>query len=127
MTLGVALLFAGIYVFGGRASQVFGESGLRRFHSFAAGLAVSYVFVYIMPELHAIREVHLQPETDYIKRLFPEYSVYLSAMLGFLVFYGLESMVARPRRGLRTPAGTTAARPQEDPGSTSAASPSIPG
>jgi hypothetical protein len=32
MTLGVALLFAAIYVLGGRASQVFGESGLRRFH-----------------------------------------------------------------------------------------------
>ena len=60
MTLGVALLFAAIYLFGGRASQVLGESGLRRFHSFAAGLAVSYVFVYIMPELHAIREAHLQ-------------------------------------------------------------------
>ncbi len=99
MTLGVALLFAAVYLLGGRASQVLGDVGLRRFHSFAAGLAVSYVFVYIMPELHAIREAHLQPQTDYIQRLFPEYSVYLSAMLGFLVFYGLESMVARPRRG----------------------------
>jgi hypothetical protein len=97
--LGVALLFAGIYLFGGRASRVFGELGLRRFHSFAAGIAVSYVFVYIMPELHAIREAHLQTETDYLKRLFPEYSVYLSAMLGFLAFYGLESLAARPRRG----------------------------
>ena len=27
MTLGVALLFAAIYLLGGRASQVFGESG----------------------------------------------------------------------------------------------------
>ena len=27
MTLGVALLFAAIYLFGGRASQVFGERG----------------------------------------------------------------------------------------------------
>ena len=60
---------------------------------------MSYVFVYIMPELHAIREAHLQSQTDYIQRLFPEYSVYLSAMLGFLVFYGLESLVATPRRG----------------------------
>ena len=52
--LGVALLFAAIYQFGGRANQVLGEHGRRRFHSFAAGLAVSYVFVYIMPELHAM-------------------------------------------------------------------------
>jgi len=98
MTLGVALLFAAIYVLGGRANQVLGESGLRRFHSFAAGIAVSYVFVYIMPELNAIREAHLQSQNDYINRLFPEYSVYLSALIGFLVFYGLESLVARPRQ-----------------------------
>ena len=114
MTLSVALLFAAIYLFGGHARQVLGESGLRRFHSFAAGIAVSYVFVYVMPELHAIREVHLQSRNDYIIRLLPEYSVYLSAMLGFLIFYGLESMVARPRRG----AGhTDEHRGNETPGS----------
>jgi hypothetical protein len=99
MTLFVSLVFAAIYLFGGRACQVFSESALRRFHSFAAGSAVSYVFVYIMPELHAIRETHQQTEADYIKRLFPEYSVYLSAMLGFIIFYGIESMTLRPRRG----------------------------
>ena len=60
---------------------------------------MSYVFVYIMPELHAIREAHVQSQNDYIQRVFPEYSVYLSAMIGFLLFYGLESMVARPQAG----------------------------
>ena len=107
LTLGVALLFAGIYMFGGRANQVLGEAGRRRFHSFAAGIAVSYVFVYILPELHAIREVHRQTETDYIRRVFPEYSVYLSALLGFLAFYGLESLAVRPCRGT----GNTGAHP----------------
>lgn len=92
------MLFAAIYVLGGRANQVLGESGLRRFHSAAAGIAVSYVFVYILPELHEIREAHLQSQNDYIQRIFPEYSVYLAALIGFLVFYGLESMVARPRQ-----------------------------
>ena len=52
LTLGVALLFAAIYLIGGRASQVFGVAALRRFHSFAAGIAVSYVFLYILPEFH---------------------------------------------------------------------------
>jgi hypothetical protein len=93
VTLGVAVFFAAIYLLGGRANQVFGETGLRRFHSLAAGIAVSYVFVYIMPELHAIREAHVQAQNDYIQRLFPEYSVYLSALIGFLIFYGLESLV----------------------------------
>ncbi len=102
VTLGVALLFAAIYLLGGRADQVFGESGSRRFHSLAAGIAVSYVFVYILPELHAIRELHVRSEDDYIKRIFPEYSVYLAALAGFLVFYGLESAVASRQSGPQT-------------------------
>jgi hypothetical protein len=67
---------------------------LRRFHSLAAGISVSYVFVYLIPELHAIREVHVQSQDDYIRRFFPEYSVYLAALAGFLLFYGLERAVA---------------------------------
>jgi hypothetical protein len=98
LTLGAAGLFAAIYLFGGRASQAFGKAGLRRFHSLAAGIAVSYVFVYIMPELHAIRDAHLRAQGDYITRIFPQYSVYLSALLGFMVFYGLENLVARSRQ-----------------------------
>ena len=102
LTLGVALLFAAIYLLGGRADRVFGESGSRRFHSLAAGIAVSYVFVYILPELNAIREVHVQSQDDYIRRIFPEYSVYLAALAGFLVFYGLESAVASRQSGPHT-------------------------
>lgn len=97
LSLAVALMFAAIYLFGGRANQVLNAAALRRFHSFSSGCAMSYVFVYIMPELHAIRVAHLQTRTDYIARLFPEYSVYLSALLGFLAFYGIESLVTCPR------------------------------
>lgn len=97
MTFVVPLFFAAIYLFGGRANQVFSAAALRRFHSFSSGCAISYVFVYIMPELHAIRVAHMESESDYIRRIFPGYSVYLSALLGFLVFYGLESLVAAPR------------------------------
>jgi hypothetical protein len=104
-TLVVALLFAAIYLFGGRANERFGERGRRRFLSFAAGLSVSYVFVHILPSLHRIRDFQAQSQTDYIQRLFPEYSVYLAAMLGFLVFYGLESMVARPRQAVEKTGG----------------------
>jgi hypothetical protein len=72
----VALLFAAIYL-GGRASQVFGESGLRR-PLLRAGLAVSYVFVYTMPESKRSGG-SLQPEAATSKNL-PAYSVYLSAL-----------------------------------------------
>jgi hypothetical protein len=37
--------------------------------------------------------------------LFPEYGVYLWTMAGFLVFYGLETMVASPRQGPENPGG----------------------
>jgi hypothetical protein len=98
MTLGVALLFAAIYLFGGRAKERLDERGHRHFLSFAGGLSISYVFVHILPGLHAISDSHLHAQTDYIQRFFPEYSVYLATLLGFLVFYGLENMVARPGR-----------------------------
>jgi hypothetical protein len=98
MTLGVALFFAAIYLFGGRANQRLGARGRRRFLSFAAGLSVSYVFMHILPGLHTIRDAQTHFQSDYIQRLFPEYSVFLAAMLGFLVFYGLESMVSGSHR-----------------------------
>jgi hypothetical protein len=94
-TLSVALLFAAIYLFGGRATQRLGERGSRRFLSFAAGLSVSYTFVHILPALHSIRGYQAQSPTDYFPRVFPEYSVYIWAMAGFMIFYGLESMVPR--------------------------------
>jgi hypothetical protein len=97
-TLSVALLFAAIFLFGGRAAYRPGQRGRRRFLSFAAGISVAYTFVHVLPALHAIRELQtVSPST--FKMLFPEYNVYLWTMAGFLVFYGLETMVAGPRGG----------------------------
>lgn len=103
-TLSVALLFAAIFLFGRRAAYQPGQRGRRRFLSFAAGISVAYTFVHVLPALHVIREIHTQSPTDF-KMLFPEYSVYLWTMAGFLVFYGLEIMGARPRRGPESSAG----------------------
>jgi hypothetical protein len=44
--------------------------------------------------------------------LLPEYSVYLWTLLGFLVFYGLETVVARPQRGPGKQAGGGHAPPR---------------
>jgi hypothetical protein len=98
MTLGVALLFAGIFLFGGRAAYRPGQRGGRRFLSLAAGISVAYIFVHVLPTLHVIRELQRQSPNNF-KMLFPEYSVYLWTLAGFLVFYGLETMVASPRQG----------------------------
>ncbi len=108
-TLGVALLFAAIFLFGGRAAYRPGQKGRRRFLSFAAGISVSYVFVHVLPALHAIRALHTQSPADFYM-VFPEYSVYLWTMAGFMVFDGLETMAARPRQGPETRAGDGASK-----------------
>ena len=93
----IALLFAAIFLFGGRLAYRPGQRGHRRFLSFAAGIAVAYVFVDMMPALGRMRDIAMQSQSDFY-RMFPEYSVYLWAMVGFLAFYCLETMVAKPGR-----------------------------
>src|SRR5512136_2188363 len=109
-TLSVALLFAAIFLFGGRAAYRPGQKGRRRFLSFAAGISVAYAFVHVLPALHAIREFNTQSQGNF-KMLFPEYSVYLWAMVGFLVFYGLETLMASPRQGPENLGGDGGAAP----------------
>ena len=59
-SLSVALLFAAIYLFGGRLAYRPGQRGRRRFLSFAAGISVAYIFVHVLPTLQAIREIQTQ-------------------------------------------------------------------
>ena len=115
MTLSVALLFAAIFLFGGRAAYRPGQRGRRRFLSFAAGISVAYTFVHVLPGLHAIRELQTESPGAF-KMLFPEYNVYLWTMAGFLVFYGLETMVASPRQDPENPAGERRFGPMADMG-----------
>jgi hypothetical protein len=65
--------------------------------SFASGVSVAYVFVHILPELSQAQET-ITAEVG--KTLaFLEHHVYLLALLGLAVFYGLEclAMVSRQR------------------------------
>ncbi len=96
-TLAVALVFAAIFLFGGRAARFWERRGHGLFLSFATGVSVAYVFVHVLPVLSAIRELHTGAPDEFRKR-FPEYSVYLWAMLGFLVFDGLEMAEGAPPR-----------------------------
>jgi hypothetical protein len=112
-TLGVALLFAAIYIVGGRTAQWPVQRGHRRFLSFAAGVSIAYTFVHVLPALHEIRG--LQTHAPNESMMFPEHGVYLWTMAGFIVFYGLETMaVARSvLPGLAADAsGATGAAPQ---------------
>ncbi len=92
-TLAVALLFAAVFLFGGRAAAS-GRNSHRRFLSFAAGVSVAYTFVHVLPALHTIREIQTSSLSK--SMVFPEHGVYLWTMVGFLVFFGLEKMANGP-------------------------------
>lgn len=96
LTLAVALLFAVVFLLARRTAPSPDRKGRERFLAFAAGISVAYVFVHVLPGLHQIRELHARSATGF-QGVFPEYSVYLWTMAGFLVFSGLDVLDARLR------------------------------
>ncbi len=94
-TLTAAVIFAAIFFFG-KWLALPQKNHHRRLMSFASGVTVAYVFVHLIPDLHiasraytsAMGNVHT-PATIYY--------VYLAAMIGFMVFYGLEHIVISSR------------------------------
>jgi hypothetical protein len=65
--------------------------------SFASGVSVAYVFVHILPELSKAQETVTGAVGEAL--IFLEHHVYLLALLGLAVFYGLEraAIVSRQR------------------------------
>ncbi|RNF39266.1 hypothetical protein [Planococcus salinus] len=68
-----------------------------RFLSAAGGISVAYVFLHLLPELGVFQE-HLQGEVENSAWSFLESHIYLVAMLGLVLFYGLEQMVKSSKR-----------------------------
>lgn len=66
-----------------------------RWLSAAGGASVAYVFIHIFPELSEHQEAIAQTETPILQYL--EYHVYLLALSGFGVFYGLERAAQKSR------------------------------
>ena len=89
-TLAAALVLASVYVFGGRLR---GGSHHRRWVSIAAGVSVATIFVDLLPEISE-GQARFSADLHRDSALFPAQSIYLAAMLGFVLFYGLEYMVA---------------------------------
>jgi hypothetical protein len=65
--------------------------------SFASGVSVAYVFVHILPELSQAQETITEAVGETLA--FLEHHVYLLALLGLAIFYGLEraALVSRQR------------------------------
>lgn len=90
-----ALAFALIHVFVGRLTFLEGVPR-SRWLSFAGGVAVTYIFLHILPELSAhqqtfARELGLSDQSA-------ESWVYLVALAGLATFYGLERAAKASRR-----------------------------
>lgn len=70
----------------------------RAFVSFAGGVAVAYVFLHMLPELVEYNEpIGRFLVTHRWLTPFTELLIYIVALLGFLVYYGLDLLAARYR------------------------------
>jgi len=98
-TLCLASLFAAIFVFGEKL-HIVNQIHKRRALSAAGGAAVAYVFIHLLPELVRAGETFVKT-TKGRPLPVPEYRVYLAALAGFVLFYGLEHMVHWSRRSGR--------------------------
>jgi hypothetical protein len=91
-----ALLFMGTFVIGGRIHPFRSLVRDRRsIVSFGAGISIAYVFVHLMPELHGVRSAFA--ESVSLPLPYEGMSIYFFALVGFLVFYGLDHLRTRLR------------------------------
>ena len=98
-TLCFASAFAAIFLFGEKLPVGY-RKHKRRALSAAGGTAVAYVFIHLLPELARAGKTFVEITAD--RSLpFPEYRVYFAALVGFVLFYGLEHMVHWSRRSGR--------------------------
>ena len=89
------LILALAYIFGYRL-RISESIHPRRWLSFGAGVAVAYVFAELLPELAEYQERFIAA-TAQQALLFAERRVFLAALIGFVLYYGLENLVAWSR------------------------------
>jgi hypothetical protein len=87
--LAAALVFAAIFIAGG---ALHARSSPRTAISIGAGVSTAYVFVHMLPELNEAGRVFVAA-TAQANLPAPELRVYVAALTGFVVFYGLENLV----------------------------------
>ena len=89
-----ALLFAAMFLFGYRVHPF--KRDRHVVASFSAGMSAAYVFVHVMPELTHLRETFVHEATFTLP--YHGALIYFSALVGFLVFYGVDSLHVRVRK-----------------------------
>jgi hypothetical protein len=92
--LAVAAL-ASVFVIG-QWFHISDESRSRRWITASAGASVAYIWLHMLPQLseaqHAFTRI-----TQGARLPMPEFRIYMSALLGFVVFFGLERMTWREK------------------------------
>jgi hypothetical protein len=93
----LALGLAAVHLFSGRL-RFLGVFPRSRWLSAAGGISVAYVFVHLLPDLAEEQETIREAVGESFN--FLEYHVYLVALVGLVVFYGLDraAKVSRRRR-----------------------------
>lgn len=84
-----ALLFAAMFLLGDRVHPLRAFVRDRRsIISFCAGMTAAYVFVHLLPELHAARQSFAKSMRMFLR--YDGMAIYFLALVGFLMFYGLD-------------------------------------
>jgi hypothetical protein len=113
-----AMLFAAIFLFGGRVHPLRPWISDRAIISFSAGMAAAYVFMHLMPEMHGARRAFTESAPESVGLRFEGMVIYFMALAGFMAFHGLEQLRVRhgksanaehPGRGFRIHVGGFAA------------------
>jgi hypothetical protein len=89
-TFAAALLLASVYVFGNKLRA---RSHRRWWVSIAGGVSVSTIFIDLLPEI-SDRQAKFSASIHHGESLFPEQAIYLAALTGFVLFYGLEYLMS---------------------------------
>jgi hypothetical protein len=90
----LALFLAVVHLFGGKL-EFLNDIPRSRYLSFGGGIAVSYVFVHILPELNKHQRVI---EESIPVFGFLNHHVYIGGLFGFLLFYALERHVKKSEK-----------------------------
>jgi hypothetical protein len=105
----IALCWIVPFAFGGQV-RLGGTRFSRRLLSAAGGSAIAYVFVDLLPEMQHMQERFLTAAEGRAFP-FPHYRVYISALLGFVLFYALEHAAAASRPDAEPAQGARSERP----------------
>ena len=99
VAVGIALSLATVHLFAMRLDFL-GVIPRSRLLSLSGGVAVSYVFVHLLPEIEHAQRLIRAHAAAYV---FGEGQIYLVSLLGFVSFYGLERYVGRLQYDTETP------------------------